>query len=377
MSSGSGSQGLRGVAAGRTALCTVGDGHDLYYLGYPIGELVEKCSFEEVAHLLTRGSLPTKEQLDDYTKHIASMREIDDSVKRALELVPASAHPMDACRVAASQIGVARPEASPTPEEARKSAERMLACMPTAIAHWHRVANGKEPVSSSEPTLAGSLLEMFLGSAPDADKAKAMDTALILYAEHEFNASTFAARVVTATRSDFHSAITAAIGALKGPLHGGANEAAMALVEKFDDPAKVPDEIRRMLREKELIMGFGHAVYKSGDPRSPIIKEVSRKLSAGHAEEALFAISEAIETTMREEKNIEPNLDFYAATTFRYLGMPTPIFTPIFVCSRLSGWGAHVIEQRVEGKLIRPGAEYFGPEPRPVPDISDRANIFE
>ncbi len=366
-------QGLRGVSAGRTAVCTVGDGHDLFYRGYPIGELVRECSFEEVAHLLLRGELPTSSELEDYKAHLGAQRSLPQQVKDALALVPAAAHPMDACKVAAAHLGIAEPEAEPTPEEALASAERMLAMMPTALCHWYRTANGLEPPKDPPPGIAAGFLEMLRGSPPSEVHARSLDVALILYAEHEFNASTFAARVVTATRADFHSAAVAAIGALKGPLHGGANEAAMTLIERFDDPEKVPEEVRRMLEAKELIMGFGHAVYKKGDPRSPIIRDVSRSLSQGHDEEVLFAVSEAIDRTVSEEKGLFTNLDFYAATAFRFLGAPTPLFTPLFVCSRLSGWGAHVIEQRTDRTLIRPGADYVGPEPRPVPAIKDRS----
>lgn len=365
-------QGLRGVSAGRTTISTVADGHALYYRGYSIEDLVANCCFEEIAHLLLRGKLPAATELEEYTAHLAGMRGLPEPVKQALSLVPASAHPMDACKVAADNLGLVWPEEENTADSAIDGAERLLACMPTAVCHWHRTANGKEAAASASPGIAASFLEMLHGATPDKEHAKALDVALILYAEHEFNASTFAARVVAATRSDLHSAVTAAIGALKGPLHGGANEAAMMLIERFGDPAKVPDEIRRMLGAKELIMGFGHAVYKSGDPRSPIIKEISRSLSRGHKDEILFAVSEAIDATMREEKNIFTNLDFYSATAFRYLGIPTPLFTPLFVCSRLSGWGAHIAEQRVDKTLIRPSAEYLGPDPQPVPAMADR-----
>ena len=364
--------GLRGVSAGRTAVCTVGDGHNLYYRGYSIDELVRSCTFEEIAHLLLRGKLPTATELEEYNAHLLGLRELPVPVKDALALVPSDAHPMDACRVAVDYLGIAEPEGECTPQSALSCSERLLACMPTAVCHWHRASNGMEPLVSSQAGMASGLLEMLHGEQPTKEQARALDVALILYAEHEFNASTFAARVVTATRSDSYSAVVAAIGALKGPLHGGANEAAMALVERFDDPGPVPDEVRRMLSAKELIMGFGHAVYKSGDPRSPIIKEISHSLSKGHGEEVLFKVSEAIDATMREEKGIFTNLDFYAATAFRFLGVPTSLFTPLFVCSRLSGWGAHIIEQRTDSTLIRPGADYVGPEPRPVPEITDR-----
>lgn len=365
-------QGLRNVVAGRTAICTCGhEGRGLDYRGYAIEELAANASFEEVAWLLLHGELPRAEELSEFKKRLRGLRGLPPAVKSALEQIPSSAHPMDVMRTACSVLGVAEPEGDP--KNQMQTAERLLAFFPSALGYWHRYAqNGERPdVDTEDEDIAGQLLRLITGDAPEEARA-AMNASLVLYAEHEFNASTFTARVVTATLSDFHSAITAAIGALRGPLHGGANEFAMELVQKFRTPEEAEQGIDEMLARKEKIMGFGHAVYTVCDPRSDIIKEWSRRLSVGHPDEHLFAVSEAVEKKMRAAKNLFPNLDFYSASCYRFMNVPTPLFTPLFVVSRMSGWGAHVMEQRADNRLIRPGAEYIGPGSRSFVPLNQR-----
>ena len=364
--------GLRGVTVGKTSICTVGQGHDLFYRGYPISELAHQTSFEEVAHLLLRGRLPGAHELDEYCAHLHTLRALPSSVVQALELVPPDAHPMDACRVAMDHLAIAYPEERQDPECAVQCSERLLATMPFVLGHWYTRMMGMAPRTSSQRGLAASFLEMIHDCAPTPDQERALNISLILYAEHEFNASTFAARVVAATLSDTYAAMLAAVGALKGPLHGGANEAAMQLIEQYADAESAAAAIRAQLAAKELVMGFGHAVYKSGDPRNAVIKEVARNLAVDHPEGHLFAVSEAIEKVMHDEKGMFPNLDFYSASMYRFLGVPTSLFTPLFVCARVTGWGAHIAEQRQDNALIRPGAEYVGPASRPVPPIDER-----
>lgn len=354
--------GLRGVEAGSTAVCTCGEGDDLTYRGYHITDLAKHATFEEVAHLLIHGKLPDKAELGRYRERLASMRALPGAVCDALEAIPGDAHPMDVMRTGCSMLGAVEPEGDPGRQ--LDVADRLLAALPTVMCHWHSFRDRGQridPAALGGAGIAEALLHMLRGEKPPAKMVRAMDASLVLYAEHEFNASTFTARVVAATLSDFHSAVTAGIAALKGPLHGGANEAAMGLISRFRTAKEAEAGIREILARKEKIMGFGHAVYKEKDPRNETIREVSRGLSEGHAESHLFDVSRAIEKVMWDEKRLFPNLDFYSASAYRFMGIPTELFTPIFVCSRLSGWAAHIIEQRADNKLIRPNARYTGP----------------
>ncbi|MGI9296768.1 MAG: citrate/2-methylcitrate synthase [Gammaproteobacteria bacterium] len=364
-------QGLRGVAAGRTAICTCGhEGRGLDYRGYRIEDLAAHTGFEETAWLLLRGELPTADELAAFKTRLAGLRELPPAVRDALERIPAAAHPMDAMRTACSVLGAVEPEDA----DEHRTAERLLAFFPSALGYWHRFAQSGEraDVNTPDGDIAGQLLRLITNAPPKEEHIAAMNVSLVLYAEHEFNASTFTARIVAATLSDFHSAITAAIGALRGPLHGGANENAMQLIEQFASPAEAGAGVDAMLAAKKKIMGFGHAVYSECDPRSDIIKEESRRLSRGHPRAHLFAVSEEVEKKMRGAKNLFPNLDFYSASAYHFMGVPTPLFTPLFVVSRLSGWAAHIIEQRADNRLIRPAAEYIGPASRPFVQIHDR-----
>ena len=357
--------GLRGVAAGQTAICTCGaGGHALHYRGYSIESLAANAVFEEVAWLLTRGELPTSAELESYRKKLRGLRGLPPALRRTLEEIPANAHPMDVIRTGVSALGALEPEGDFSRQT--DCADRILAALPGIVGYWSQfTANGNRPQTETEDeSLAGQLLRLTTGAAPTAEKLRAMDVSLILYAEHEFNASTFVARVVAATLSDFHSAIVSAIGALRGPLHGGANEAAMALVEQFPNAEAARKGTLERLSRREKIMGFGHAVYTLRDPRSDIIKEQARILSAGHPRAHLLEASEAVEEVMRAEKKLFPNLDFYSASSYHFMGVDTGLFTPIFAVSRTAGWAAHIFEQRADNKLIRPGAEYIGPPER-------------
>ncbi len=366
--------GLRGVSAGQSAICSVGDDHDgLSYRGYDIGALAQHAGFEEVAHLLLYGELPTRAELDAYTARLQQRRGLPTALTEVLERIPAAAHPMDVMRTGCAMLGALEPERDFANQH--EAADRLLAALPSLLLYWYRFVTAGERIDteSDEPTLAGHFLHLLHGQAPEALQRRAMDASLILYAEHEFNASTFAARVCAATLSDFHSAVTAAIGCLRGPLHGGANEAAMALIGRFTTPAAAVTGVGEMLAHKERVMGFGHAVYRHGDPRSPIIKDWSRRLAEQCGDpDGLFAVSEAIERLLEAEKGLFPNLDFYSASVYRFLDIPTPLFTPIFVCARAAGWAAHVFEQRAANRLIRPSAEYVGPAERPFVPIEQR-----
>ncbi len=365
--------GLAGVVAGKTAICTVGHaGAGLEYRGYSIFDLAEKGSFEEVAFLLLHGHLPTRRELDRFIERINSQRELPEALIRTLQLIPADAHPMDVLRTGTSMLGCLEPEGGV--ERQMEVAERLLACLPSILACWYRYGVDGTTIDfrSSERTLAGYFLEKLLGRPVDPLHRRAMDVSLILYAEHEFNASTFAARVCTATLSDMYSAVTAAIGTLRGPLHGGANEAAMELIERFRTPEDAEKGVLEMLAAKTLIMGFGHRVYTTSDPRNEIIRRYAEKLANSVGDKVLYPVSARIADVMWREKKLFPNLDFFSASAYHFMGIPTPVFTPIFVLSRITGWCAHILEQRSDNKLIRPGAEYIGPEPRDYVPISER-----
>ena len=354
--------GLAGVSAGETALCTVGkEGAGLTYRGYDIYDLADNATFEEVAYLLLRGKLPNEQELAGFIDKLKSLRGLPQELRQVLEMIPADSHPMDVLRTGVSVLGNFESETDFAQQQ--DVADRLLACLPSMLLYWHRFhADGKRiDVETDDESLAGHFLHLLHDKPPSELHRKTLATTLILYAEHEFNASTFAARVITGTLSDFHSAITGAIGALRGPLHGGANEAAMELIEKFDSPAAAEQGVKDMLARKEKIMGFGHRVYTTSDPRNSVNKKLSKRLSEEVGDERLYAVSEAIEKVMWDEKKLFANADFYAATVYHFLGIPTYLFTPIFVCSRVTGWSAHIMEQRAKNKLIRPAADYVGP----------------
>jgi 2-methylcitrate synthase len=354
--------GLAGVSAGETALCTVGkEGAGLTYRGYDIYDLADNASFEEVAYLLLYGKLPSRAELDAYVAKLKTMRGLPDQVKQVLEMIPADSHPMDVLRSGVSILGNIEPEGDF--ENQHHVADRLLACLPSMLLYWHRFhTDGKRiDVETDDDSVAGHFLNMLHDKAPSELHRKSLDTTLILYAEHEFNASTFAARVITGTLTDFHSAVTGAIGALRGPLHGGANEAAMELIQKFSSPEEATEGVLGMLAAKEKIMGFGHRVYTISDPRNSVNKKMSKALSDEAGDTQLYVVSEAIEKVMWDEKKLFANADFFTASLYHFLGIPTHLFTPIFVCSRITGWAAHIMEQRADNKLIRPAADYIGP----------------
>ena len=365
--------GLEGIEAGQTKLSTVGmDGVGLTYIGYSIEDLAEHACFEEVAYLLLYGKLPNGVELVGFRKRLAKNRDIPTPLKIVLEQLPTESHPMDVLRTGCSVLGCLEPEIGFS--EQYLVAERLLACMPSVLVYWHHFHNSNRRINvvTDSDGIAGHFLELLHGRTASAIHQRAMDISLILYAEHEFNASTFTARIVASTLSDFHSAITAGIGALRGPLHGGANEAAMALIDRFQDADSAESSLIEMLARKEKIMGFGHRVYKKRDPRSDIIQVWAKQLCEASGDQHLYPVSERIEQVMRREKGMFPNLDFYSASAYRCLGIPTAMFTPLFVLSRISGWAAHIFEQRADNRLIRPSAAYIGPEPRSWQPIDQR-----
>ena len=365
--------GLRGQSAGETALCTVGKtGTGLTYRGYDISELADGATFEEVAHLILYGELPNTKQLDAYKAKLKKLRALPKSVRDVLEHIPKSAHPMDVMRTGCSFLGNVEPEGDFSRQQ--DVADRLLSTLPAIINYWYRFSHDgvRIETETNEDSLAGHFLHLLHGKAPSALHQRVMDVSLILYAEHEFNASTFTARVCASTLSDMHSCVTGAIGSLRGPLHGGANEAAMEMIEKFSSANDAVAGIKAMLVRKDKIMGFGHAIYSTSDPRNAIIKGWAQKLSKEVGDKVLYPVSEAVEKTMWDEKKLFANADFYHASAYHFMGIPTKLFTPIFVCSRASGWTAHIMEQRSNNRIIRPSADYIGPAPRPFVKLSDR-----
>jgi 2-methylcitrate synthase len=365
--------GLAGVTAGQTELCTVGkEGAGLTYRGYDIYDLADNASFEEVAYLLLHGKLPNRSELDAYVAKLISLRGLPAALKKVLEMIPANAHPMDVQRTGVSFLGNVEPEGDFANQA--DTADRLLACLPSMLLYWHRFHTDGTRIETEtdDHSVSGHFLHMLHDKPPSDLHRKCLDTTLILYAEHEFNASTFTGRVITGTLSDMHSAVTGAIGALRGPLHGGANEAAMALIEKYSSAEEATAGVHGMLERKELIMGFGHRVYTTSDPRNAVNKKMSKTLAEETGDMTLYDVSAAVEKVMWDEKKLFANADFFAASVYHFMGIPTYLFTPIFVCSRITGWAAHIMEQRANNKLIRPAADYVGPGLQEFVPLDDR-----